>query len=301
MALTPMNKHEFLEACEAHALGALDSADRERFQLALPDADSEMKEALEGARHTAELLSLTVVSAAPSPSVRARLMARVREEQAEVAIALDRESEARVPQKHFRSERPLLERIFGAWMQPRLGLAAAFSFLVLAAGLVAYTVSLNDRLARQRTALLETRLRMDSLADSTRNRISALEDSLSRKEALLEVIRSRGMEMVVLGGMHDTTRYGKILWDPERKVAVLQVSLPPEPEGMDYQLWVIRDQKPMAAGVFQVSGRASNDGFYRVDRLVETNRRRINAFAVTLEPKGGMPQPTGKMVLMGEI
>src|SRR5690606_19563656 len=124
-----------------------------------------------------------------------------------------------------------------------------------------------------------------------RDRIMELQDSLSRKEALLEVIRSREMQVVLMAGTEASPAgYGKILWDPERKIAVLQVSLPPEPEGMDYQLWVIRDSKPVDAGVFQVSARADRrDGLYKIDRLVETDRKHINAFAVTLEPKGGVP------------
>lgn len=291
MALTPMTRQEFLEACHAHALGALDPEDRERFYLALPQADAEMNAALDDALHTAELLSLTQGAMAPRPDVKRRLMARIHAEAAGAA-----------PVRRFSREprRPLLERVFGAWMQPRLGLAASFSLLVLAAGLVAYTLSLNEKLTARQAALADTHDRMEALADSTRGRIESLEDSLSRKEAMLEVLRARGMQMVALGGMEDTARYGKILWDPERKVAVLQVSLPPEPEGMDYQLWVIRDSKPMAAGVFQVSARAG-DGMYRIEQLVETDRKHINAFAVTLEPQGGMPQPTGKMYLMGEI
>jgi hypothetical protein len=299
MALTPMTKQEFLEACEAHALGALDPDDRERFYLALPQADDEMNAALDGALRTADLLSLTLGAMAPGPDVKRRLMASVHAD-----LAGNPESAPRKNPRPFRfpeTRRPLLERVFGAWMQPRLGVAAAFSLLVLAAGLVAYNLSLNEKLASRQTALLDARGRMEALADSTRARIESLQDSLSQKEAMLEVIRARGMEMVALGGMEDTARYGKILWDPERKVAVLTVTLPPEPDGMDYQLWVIRDNKPMDAGVFQVGARSGGDGMYRIEQLVETDKKRISAFAVTLEPKGGMPQPTGKMFLMGEI
>jgi|GEM_PF-629331 len=295
MALTPMTRQEFLEACEAHALGALDPLDRERFHLALPTADTEMKAALDEALHTAELLSLTVVAASPSPSVRDRLMAQVHAER----------SPESSPARTFRfPEEPkpsFLERLFGGNLPGRLAFGAAFAMLLVALGLTVHTRSLNEKLGSQQVALLDTHQAMDALADSTRHRITALQDSLSRKEAMLEVIRARGMQMVAMHGMQDTTRYGKIIWDPERKVAVLQVDLPPEPDSMSYQLWVIRDKKPMDAGVFQVKASASGDGLYRIEQLVETDKAHINAFAVTLEPKGGMPQPTGKMYLMGPI
>jgi hypothetical protein len=297
MALTPMNRQEFLEACEAHALGALDPVDRERFHLALPDADPEMKEALDEALHTAELLSLTVVAASPAPSVRDRLMAQVRADHAETA-------EPRPAARTFRfseESRPsLIERLFGS-AGPRIGFASAFALLLVAVGLGVYTSTLTDKLSAQKVALLDTHEAMDALADSTRTRISLLQDSLSRQKAMLEVISARGMQMVAMNGMEDTTRYGKIIWDPERKLALLQVSLPPEPDGMSYQLWVIRDNKPMDAGVFQVGAQEGGDGLYRIEQLVETDKKHINAFAVTMEPKGGMPQPTGKMYLMGPI
>ena len=93
--------------------------------------------------------------------------------------------------------------------------------------------------------------------------------------------------------------YGKILWDPVRKIAVLHVSLPPEAADKDYQLWVIRDKKPVDAGVFQVRYSGQDGALYKIDHLVETDKNHINAFAVTLEPKGGVPQPTGKMYLLG--
>lgn len=291
MALNLMSKQEFLDLCGAYALGALDANELALFLRTAARADAEMKAALSEALKLAAELSLAAPEAEPAPEVRDRLRDRLH---ARV------QAEAPAPRPARREREPLLGRILGAWMRPRPALALAFSMLVATVGLIAYSSSLKGRLEGKDLALLDTHERMRDLADSTRARITALEDSLGRSQALLEVIRARGMQVVMMGGMEDSTGYGKILWDPERKTAVLQVSLPPEPEGMDYQLWIIRDKQPMDAGVFQVAARGG-DGFYRIDRLVETDRKRINAFAVTMEPKGGMPQPTGKMYLMGSI
>jgi anti-sigma-K factor RskA len=290
-----MNKQEFLDLCDAYALGALDGDDLIRFREVLQNAaamDAEMRDVLTSALHAAEQLSLTAPEAAPSPAVKQRLMARVRTSEASLP-----RTEARVASFDPPRE-PWIGRLFGAWLTPRPAYAFAFSLLVALVGLIAYVNSLSGNLKHQEGAL--------ALA---RDRILELQDSLSQKEALLEVIRSREMQLVVLSGTDSNpTGFGKILWDPERKTAVLQVSLPPQPDGTDYQLWVIRDQKPVDAGVFQVSARGgdvrtagSNGGLYKIDRLVETDKRHINAFAVTVEPKGGVPQPTGKMMLLGGI
>jgi hypothetical protein len=64
-----------------------------------------------------------------------------------------------------------------------------------------------------------------------------------------------------------------------------------------------RDKVPVDAGVFQVRGGSQGRGgkLYKIDRLVEADKNRINAFAITLEPKGGLKQPSGKMYLLGSI
>jgi anti-sigma-K factor RskA len=298
-----MNKQEFLDLCDAYALGALDGDDLVRFREVLQNAgaiDAEMREALSSAMRAAEQLSLSAPEAAPSPAVKQRLMARIRASEAiQDDVAAAPAASPTVPRKtraaSFDTPRAGWgSRLFGAWLTPRPAYAFAFSLLVLLVGLGSYVLSLNGNLKSQQGAL--------ALAH---DRILELQDSLSQKEALLEVIRSREMQLVVLSGTdNNPAGYGKILWDPERKTAVLQVSLPPQPDGTDYQLWVIRDQKPVDAGVFQVSAKGEDlrtDGLYKIDRLVETDKRHINAFAVTVEPKGGVPQPTGKMVLLGGI
>ena len=93
--------------------------------------------------------------------------------------------------------------------------------------------------------------------------------------------------------------YGKIIWDPGQRVAILQISnLPAAPSDKDYQLWVIRNQVPVSAGVFSIR-QPVEETFFRIEDLVETDKQAINAFAITLEPLGGAPQPTGPMYMLG--
>ena len=60
----------------------------------------------------------------------------------------------------------------------------------------------------------------------------------------------------------------------------------------------IIDNKPFAVGVFPITDGALNH-IYKINHLLETDRRHISGFAVTLEPKEGSTMPTGKMILMG--
>ena len=279
--MNTMNKFEFIELCPIFALGALDAQERESFLAALNTADEEMMAAFAEAALVAENLSLATPIATPSSAVRQRLLSRIRDKAKPKAIS----SRPRVS----RSEVSWIEKLFPS--SPRFGLAAVFGMLALCFGLAAYVFYLRGNLGRQGMALKESR-----------NHLVALEDSLSQKNAMLEVLQSKDMHYVAMNGLEvNPSGYGKVLWDPQRKVAVLQVYLPPESADKDYQLWVIRDKKPVDAGVFQVNASGQKGMLYKIDRLVETDKNHINAFAVTLEPKGGVPQPTGKMYLLGSI
>jgi anti-sigma-K factor RskA len=68
--------------------------------------------------------------------------------------------------------------------------------------------------------------------------------------------------------------------------------LPQLPAGRTYQLWLIRGQSPaiVSGGVFQ----ADKDGNAVVEFANPAMLRDVRQFAVTDEPSGGSPGPTGK-------
>lgn len=73
------------------------------------------------------------------------------------------------------------------------------------------------------------------------------------------------------------------------KVYLVRPNLPAPPEGMQYQLWAIVDDKPLDAGVFDI-----------INNTQELKKVPIpKAFAVTLEKKGGSPTPTSDIFVMG--
>ncbi|MBN9338222.1 MAG: anti-sigma factor, partial [Chryseobacterium sp.] len=65
------------------------------------------------------------------------------------------------------------------------------------------------------------------------------------------------------------------------------------PEGMEYQLWAISDGKPVSAGMY------SED---KDSKIVLSNIPNAQAFAITLEKRGGSPVPTMEnMFVIGNI
>jgi hypothetical protein len=86
---------------------------------------------------------------------------------------------------------------------------------------------------------------------------------------------------------------GFILFDERaRKAWLYSVNLPECPRGMTYQVWAIRD-KPVSLGTFHMnSGETAHLLVKHVPDLMEAKQ-----FAVSLEPLGGRPRPTGAIYL----
>lgn len=142
---------------------------------------------------------------------------------------------------------------------------------------------------------------LSDTVSSQENRLTELTNQLEKQEQLLDILSAREITFVNMNGLDPSPEgYGKIIWDPQRGRAVLQLAnLPAPPADRDYQLWLIKDDgNPISAGVFNFN-QPSDDLFFTVDQLNESPSELSNTFAVTLEPKGGVPQPTGDMFLAG--
>lgn len=85
-----------------------------------------------------------------------------------------------------------------------------------------------------------------------------------------------------------------VYWDNNKKVHLKVNNLPAAPEGKQYQLWAIVDGKPVDAGMFD-----QNQSDKIQDMKVIENPQ---AFAITLEKKGGSATPTMEaMYVMGAV
>jgi anti-sigma-K factor RskA len=87
-----------------------------------------------------------------------------------------------------------------------------------------------------------------------------------------------------------------VVWDPQKQAGVIKLANIPQPEaGKDYQLWVIGQKRaPVSAGVVTVSA----EGNARVD-FKPGQPIKADQFAISIEPTGGVPAPTGPVVLAG--
>jgi Anti-sigma-K factor rskA len=160
-----------------------------------------------------------------------------------------------------------------------------------AAALLFVIVALDDaRLRRQRE---ELRAEKEDLAA----RVEATRSELARRDLRARVFESDDVRMLFLGGQGpQPAARAKVFWSERAKRGILVAgNLEPLPPDRQYQLWVFDKGRPVDAGVFDAdpSGRA----------LVESKDLAAVAtaenFAVTVEPRGGRPQPSGPIVLLG--
>jgi len=97
----------------------------------------------------------------------------------------------------------------------------------------------------------------------------------------------------------NSTASGLSLWDAKKQEGTLIVkNLASVPAGKDYQLWVIEKGKaPVDAGVFSVDATGSAQISFKPKAGVAA----AATFAITLEKKGGVVQPEGTMMLVGNL
>lgn len=180
-----------------------------------------------------------------------------------------------------RVERP---RATGGFPWRALAAAAALALLV---------VGVDDaRLRRQREDL---RSQSASLEDKLRTAETALAERVLRAR----VLESDDVQMLILGGQGpQPDARARVFWSERARRGIIVASnLAPLPSDRQYELWVFLKGKPVNAGVFDAdpSGRA----LFESTEFPEP-RTAAEAFAVTVEPRGGVPAPTGPIVLVGK-
>lgn len=132
-----------------------------------------------------------------------------------------------------------------------------------------------------------------------RAQLERLRSDRDKLSATVAALSSAGTRTIHLSGQTIApAASANVFLDPsQRRAFVFFHGLPENAQDKSYQLWIIRADQvaPQSAGVFNVdpSGNAS---------LVVQNlpvQTQIKAIAVTLEPRGGVPAPTGEKYLVG--
>ncbi len=124
-----------------------------------------------------------------------------------------------------------------------------------------------------------------------------LRTEVTRQQEILKILGAPGTRVVALAGLKPSpTGRGRVWWHREAGGYFIASGLPAAPTGKTYQLWAIAAGTPVSAGVFDVDPKGS--ATLRVKPLPGV--RKVEMFAVTLEPAGGLAKPSGAMYLAGK-
>jgi anti-sigma-K factor RskA len=135
-------------------------------------------------------------------------------------------------------------------------------------------------------------------AEALERRAAQAQAESQRLARTLSIIAAPGVSSVRLAGMGTShAAAGRTYVNvADRRAVFYAFGLPALGPDKTYQLWYLDDQDhPTSAGVFEVD--AHGKAAVEVDQSLPVER--IQAWAVTIEPRGGRPQPTGPMALAG--
>jgi anti-sigma-K factor RskA len=198
----------------------------------------------------------------------------------EVAALLALAGEEAAPGEALRER--VLARI-GEGM-PWLALAAS---LLLAVGLGAGLVS-----ARGRLAAVETEL---AARDRT---LAQTRQQLAQRQATLNSILEPGVQLFQLTASGDPEPGIQLFWNREQHRAIVHgYRLKAVPAGQAYQLWFIKDGKPVPSVTFKPEA----DGDASVGQIPVPSDGTVSAAAITVEPEAGSAQPTSPIVMVGTL
>jgi anti-sigma-K factor RskA len=259
--------HDELAAlAPAYALDALDGAEREVFETHLSHCVSCMDAVRAFHRVTSEIGG-SVPLASPSPAARRRVLA---------AVA----SSSTVGSPALTPRTPL-----AAWL-------AIAALLAVAIGLGVYAGSLRTTVADLRARLDEAMAgRLASIRELAESRRVAFQ-----MQNALDVLVAPDLARIDLAGQATApSARARALWSRQRGMVFAASNLPPLPPGRTYQVWVVTAHDKVSAGVIAPDENGRVNSVFATPPDIETPA----AVAVTLEPAGGVPQPTGPFYLLG--
>jgi anti-sigma-K factor RskA len=193
---------------------------------------------------------------------------------------------------------PVRARLLNAVSAPP---SRSMSWLAVAASM-ALAVALGGYAAqlRGRVSGLESRLRDATLrAEAGERQMADVRRTASDAQSSLAVLIAPDLARIDLAGQAAAPNAtARAFWSRSRGLVFTASNLPPPPPGRAYQLWVLtRQPAPISAGML------TPDASGRVNARFDTplDLPAPVAMAVTLEPEGGVPAPTGDKYLVGAV
>jgi len=126
--------------------------------------------------------------------------------------------------------------------------------------------------------------------------VADLQGQLAQAQSATSVLAAPDLARIDLQGqMVAPDARARALWSRTRGLVFSAANLPPLPAGKVYQVWVVTEQAPVSAGLLVPDVSGGGTAYYMTPQDIGPPV----AVAVTLEPAGGVPAPTGDKYLVG--
>lgn len=167
----------------------------------------------------------------------------------------------------------------------------------------------HTEMEQQRTAtadrereLRELRVALDqqkSMVATSLRETEQLRSALARQRGVIEILTSPGLHVGYLQKAKlGVSTQGHVLWNERKKAWLFYAfGMPQPPEGKEYQVWFMTEREgPVSAGLFLPDQTGTGVVLAEPPSMLFG---KVVAAAVTLEPAGGLPKPSGDMYLRG--
>lgn len=137
------------------------------------------------------------------------------------------------------------------------------------------------------------------------NEIAMLRSEMSQNEMVKSFIENPSVNIIKLASTEsEMNLHARLFWDKEKNSALLCIIDMPYIGGdQTYQFWA--DSKSDMESIAMFDAKAEVKDMPMSDKMMMINKMPSNsktmAFYVSIEPKGGMPHPTGKKYLLGKL
>jgi len=282
------------ETASLYALGALEADEKAAFETQLA-GNEELQGLVDDLTATTASLAHTAPLRMPPPHLEAAILREIRE--------------SKIVRPSFTAAR---------WIPWALAAGLAVSTGLLFVARTKLEQRLTDLRFEQQLAQAQV-ARLSAERDNAASKLANLEKrdadssatiaTLSREREKMAGELGRLQERDSISQMQIATLTSKlseapkatafVIWDAEHQRGVLTaVDVPPNAADHDYQLWVVdpKYQIPVDAGVFSVKNGETTKVVFKPNRPITS----ADAFAVSLERKGGVPKAEGPMVLVGK-
>ncbi len=259
---------------ELYVMGDLTPAEKEQVEEMAskhPEIKSEIASIEVGLENYAKTYAV-----APSISLRNKVLNEISQDQSSETV-----QEAKVASISQSGSNPFYKYAF----------AASLALLLMS---VAALFILNNRLqeTNQQLAILQISNQQFS------NRVNYMTEQLDKSKESLAILHNPEVKMIKLAGTKNSPKASMMVaFNPAKKEVMIDMTMMQMPENDDqhqYQLWALVDGKPVDLGVFDMT----NDAGMKKMKAISY----AQAFAVTLEPRGGSENPTmDQMMVMGSI